>query len=79
MALEREPSVFRAHPLAIVLHPDEALAALLDQNLNPARAGVDGVFDELLDDRCWPLDDFTRRNLIGEIGRQKVDVAHADQ
>ena len=39
----------------------------------PARAGVDGVLDQFLDDRGRPLDDLAGRDLIGEIRWQLLD------
>ena len=50
VALEREARVFRAHTDAIIDNPDAVLAALLDENENRARARIDRVLDELLDD-----------------------------
>ena len=76
VALEREPRILRAHPLAIVFDADEPLAAQLDVDLDPPRAGVDGVFDELFDDRCRTLDHLAGGDLIGEVGWEEVDAAH---
>ena len=65
VALERQPRIVRAHPLAVVFDAHQALAAHFDVDLNAPRAGVDGVFDELFDDRGRPLDDFAGGDLIG--------------
>ena len=43
---------------------------------DPPGAGVDGVLDQLLDDRGGPLDDFARGDLVGEVGRQPMDPGH---
>ena len=40
------------------------------------RARVDGVFDQLLDDRGRALDHFAGGNLIGEIVGQPRDATH---
>ena len=40
-------------------------------------AGVDGVLDELLDDRRRPLDDLAGGDLVGELGRQPMDAVHS--
>ena len=39
-------------------------------------ARVDGVLDQLLDDRRRPLDDFAGGNLVREIVRESGDAAH---
>ena len=38
--------------------------------------GVEGVFDELLDDRSRPFDDLARGDLLRDFGRQNVDAVH---
>ena len=63
--LEREPRIFRAHALAVVFDAHEPLAAQLDVDLDAARARVDGVFDELFDDRCRTFDDLAGGDLVG--------------
>ena len=50
MPLEREPRVLRLHPFSVVVDADLFLAAKLDVNRHARRAGIDRVFDELLDD-----------------------------
>ncbi len=64
VTLERQARILRAHALAVVLDPHETLPAQLDVDLNAPRAGVDRVFDELLDDRGRPLDYFAGSNLV---------------
>ena len=68
--LDRQPRILRLHPLAVVLDADLLLAAELDVNREPARAGVDRVLDQLLDDRGRPLDDLAGGDLVGEVGGQ---------
>ena len=70
--LDRQPRVLRLHPLAVVLDADLLLAAELDVNREAARAGVDRVLDQLLDDRGGPLDDLAGGDLVGEVGGQAV-------
>ena len=67
--LDRQPRVLRLHPFAVVLDADLLLAAELDVDREPRRAGVDRVLDQLLDDRGRPLDDLAGGDLVGEIGR----------
>src|ERR1019366_8051517 len=38
--------------------------------------GVDGILDELFDDRCRPLHDLAGRDLVDEIGGEKLDAWH---
>ena len=70
--LDRQPRVVRLHPFAVVLDADLLLAAELDVNRQPPRAGVDRVLDQLLDDRGGPLDDFAGGDLVGEVGGKAV-------
>ena len=70
--LERQPRIVRLHPLAVVLDADLLLAAELDVNRQAPRAGVDGVLDQLLDDRGRALDDLAGGNLVGEVGGRRV-------
>ena len=58
--------VLGRHPLAVVFDPHETLPAQLDVDLNAPRAGVDRVFEELLDDRGRPLDHFAGGDLSGD-------------
>jgi hypothetical protein len=39
-----------------------------------ARAGVDGVLDQFLDDRGRTLDDFAGRDLVGEVRGKTRDL-----
>ena len=77
MTLDRQPRILRLHALAVVLDADRLLAAELDRDRDAARAGVERVLDQLLDDRGRPLDDFAGRDLVGELQRQAVDAPHA--
>src|SRR5439155_20702285 len=58
---------------AIVFDANLLLAAELDVNGEAARARIDRVFDELLDDRRRAFDDFPRGDLIREIRREADD------
>jgi hypothetical protein len=67
MPLERSASVLALHPFAVVFNPHPPLAAELDMDRNPARAGVDGVLDQLFHDGRRALDDFASGNLVGKM------------
>ena len=69
--LDRQPRVLRLHPLAVVLDADQLLAAELDRDGDAARAGVERVLDQLLDDRGRPLDDLAGGDLVGEVGGRR--------
>ena len=64
------------HPFAVVLDANQLLAAELDGDGDAARAGVDRVLDQLLDDGRRALDDLAGGNLVGEVRRQAVNLAH---
>lgn len=79
MPLDGQLRILPRHPFAVVFNRNELLAAELDGNRQPPRTRVDGVLHELFDDRCRTLDDFTSRNLIGQLGGQPVDAAHSQR
>src|SRR5690606_7385550 len=60
-------------PAAVVGDADQPAAAVLDLDLDPARAGVERVLDELLDDGRGPLDDFTGGDLVDQLRRQDTN------
>ena len=77
MPLDREPRILRLHPFPIVLDADLFLAAELDVDRNPPRAGVDRVLHQLLDDGRRALDDFAGGDLVRKVRREAVDLCHA--
>ena len=74
VAMHREPRVVGRHALAVVLDANQRPAALLDGHGDPACAGIERVLDEFLDDRRRPLDHLAGRDLVGERGRQDLDL-----
>ncbi len=56
MALERQRELVGGDAAAVVRDADEGLAAVGDGDLDPGRASVDGVLDQLLDGRGRALD-----------------------
>ena len=58
-----------------------AEAAALDFDREVARAGVERIFDQLLDRGGRPLDDFAGRNLAGHLLGQDVNyvLRHSSQ
>jgi hypothetical protein len=74
--LDCERGVVRLHSLAVVLYANALLSTELDVNHDPVRAGVDRVFNQLLDDRRRTLDDLAGGNLVGEVRGEAGDSAH---
>ena len=64
------------HALAVVFDANQPLAAELRGNDDAARAGVEAVLDQFLDDRCRAFDYLAGRDLIGEVNRQPLDLRH---
>ena len=60
--------VVGAHAAPIVLDADEALAAEFDGHRDAARARVDGVLEQFLDDAGRALDDLASGDLVREVG-----------
>jgi len=56
--------VLRTHPGTVVRHGDPIRPAPAGFDANPARARVERVLDELLDDGSRPFDDLPGRNLV---------------
>ena len=77
MTLDGQPGIIGIHAFAIVFDPHLLFAAELDVNRQPTRPGVDGVLDQLLDDRRGSLDHFPGGNLVGEVFWESSDSTHA--
>ncbi len=65
-----EREVVRLHAGAVVGDADQRQAAGRCHDLDLARAGVDGVLDELLDDARRPLDHLARGDAVDGLGAQ---------
>lgn len=59
---------------AIVTHAQQLDATLLHVDINALGAGVDAVFQQLLDHRCRTLHNLTRRNLVGKARAEQFDA-----
>ena len=73
MAGQRERQLVALHAAAVVGDPNQAAAALLQRNLDGARAGIDGVLDQLLDHRGRALDHLSRRDAVDHALRQETN------
>src|SRR5882724_1925718 len=64
------------HPMTVVDHPDQTLAALLRFNANRFRSCVQRVLQQLFDHRRRPFHNLTCGNLVGNSFRQYANTAH---
>ncbi len=69
MALHCQREFCAGYTLAVVTHPDQASAALLDLNLDSPCPGIKTVFCQFLDHRRRPLDDLARSDLVNQFER----------
>ena len=76
MTRDREPELFGRDPLTVVGDPDPPRASTLEGDLDPSRACIEGVLDQLLDDGGGPFDDLARRDLVDESGGELLDPGH---
>src|SRR2546427_275595 len=74
MARQRELGVLAAHPLAVVAHPDQRLAAVLDGDAYGPRARVGRVLDELLHHGRRALHHLAGGDLVGHLRREHGDL-----
>ena len=54
--------------MAVVFDPDEGPAGLLDLHFDCFGPGIQGIFDEFLDDRGGPLDDLSGGDFADDVG-----------
>ena len=69
-----ETRVFSIHANAVIRHFDVRLAAVDNFDINASRLRVDGVFDQLFDNRRRTLDNLARRNLVNRIDIEQFDA-----
>ena len=62
--------------MTVVADLDALASAIFEEHVDRARAGIDGVLDELFDDGGGTLDDFTGGDLVDQLGRQEMDAGH---
>jgi hypothetical protein len=76
MAQHRGRHLARRDAAAVVGHVDLGESAARDAHRDPARAGIERVLDELLDDRRRPFDHFARRDLADRRGVEEPNRHH---
>jgi hypothetical protein len=74
VALQRKLRVVAIHPRTVVAHANQRLAAILQLDADGTGAGIEGVLDQLFDDGRRPLDDFARRDLVGDVAGKYLDA-----
>ena len=73
---QRQPRIAGIHALAVVFDANQPLPAELRGNDDAARAGIEAVLDQFLDDRCRAFHYLAGRDLIREVNRQPLDLRH---
>ncbi len=61
---------------AIIDDANRLDAALLDFHVDPRSAGIDGIFEQLLDDAGGAFDDLARRDFVDDQRRKLVNSCH---
>src|SRR5579885_1194737 len=78
MAGESERQIVGDDATAVIYNSDEIDTTLLDLDIDATAAGVNGVFQQLLDDTCGPLDDFSSGDFVDYQRRQLLNSRHTD-
>lgn len=73
---ERQRHFVGAHPAAVVGHLETGQSAFDQLHRDPRGAGVDRVFDKLLERRRRPFDHLARSDAVDQILRQAADLRH---
>ncbi len=76
VALEGQQRVVAQHAAAIVDDADQAAAAGFHFDANVGGAGVERVFEQLLDDGSGPFHYFAGGDLVGDLVGKYADAAH---
>ncbi len=74
VALQRATGILRSHAVAVVADADPLLAAPFDLDGDGRGLRVEGVLDQLLDDRGRPFHDLARRDLVDQVVGQPFDA-----
>ena len=73
MALEGQESVVVGHAAAVVGDANQRASTDGQFNLDPGGAGVQGVFNQFLDDGGWALDHLAGGDSIDDMVRKDFD------
>ena len=73
MARDRQRQFVGGDAAAVVADADQADAAFLEVDVDAARAGVERVLDQFLDDGRRPFDDFAGGDLVDQgFGKRRI-------
>ena len=79
MTLEGQTGIGLRHAAAIVDDLNERATGIDNNDLDRLGTGIDGILDQLLDDRSGTLNDFACCNLIGNgVGEELDEVFHVN-
>lgn len=76
MAFEAQECVVAIHAAPVVNYADKGDAAAAKAHLDAGRTSIEGIFDELLDDRGGALDYLARRDLACDDFGEESDAGH---
>ena len=76
MALEGQQGIVPVHAVTVVAYADKAAAAGFDLDADSVCAGVEGVLQQLLDYRGWPVHHLAGSDLVGNLVGKNADAAH---
>ncbi len=65
MPLQRQQRIIPAHPMPIVIHPNQRFPPIPKLHLHPRRPRIQTILHQLLHHRHRPLHHFPRGNLVG--------------
>ncbi len=70
MAAQCEHQIVPMNSAAVVLNPNQAAPSPLDLDPDPGGTGIQAVLQQLLEHRSGPLHHLSRRDLVGQLGRE---------
>jgi hypothetical protein len=76
VTLEGEQRVIAHHAAAVVHDADELAAAAFDLDADTGGAGIERVFEQLLDHGRRTVHHFAGGDLVGDLVSEYVDAAH---
>ena len=73
---DRERQLVGRDAAAVIGHPHECHAPLLERHVDAGRARIERVFEQFLHDARRPLHDLTGGDAVDDRGRQFLDARH---
>ncbi len=73
MAIDRQREIGKGHAVAIIGDADPPPAATIGKNVDPAGAGIDGVFHQFLDHARGALDHFAGGDAVDDLFGELAD------